>query len=130
MRLDAKGTTLAEEEVVVRPDQLEDVELAIGTPTAGVTATLVPFFGPTAAGGESVVVDGLGMDLQRALLAGLEYEWTRPFVEEEPIRVRVHVQDVFEKGSNHFGIVVAEFHNEQGELVQRQTATFIERGAA
>ena len=36
----------------------------------------------------------------------------------------------YRKGANQFGVVVAEFTGADGALVQRQSVTFIERGAA
>ncbi|WP_214369818.1 MaoC family dehydratase N-terminal domain-containing protein [Pseudonocardia sp. H11422] len=127
MREDAKGTTLVEDELTVSTATLQALGRAIGTPGAGDTATLVPYFGAVI-GGESTVVDGLGLDLSRALLAGIGYEWHRPFVPDERVRVRVVVEDVYAKGANQFGIVVAEFADLDGALVQRQSITFIERG--
>jgi hypothetical protein len=131
MRTDAKGAVLFEGEQHVSTEKLNNLTAAIGTGDASGTATLVPFFGPTI-GGESTVTDphGLAMDLSRALLAGLTYEWNRPFARGERVHVRVVVDDVHTKGSNVFGVVAAEFTDADGNLVHRQTATFIERGGA
>lgn len=129
MQEDAKGKTLVEEDLTVSAATLTALERAIGTPSAAATATLVPWFGATV-GGESTVVDGVGLDLSRALLAGVEYEWERPFAAGETVHVRVCVDDVYRKGANQFGVVVAEFTGADGALVQRQSVTFIERGAA
>lgn len=129
MQEDAKGKTLVEDDLTVSAATLTALKRAIGTPSAAGTATLVPWFGATV-GGESTVVDGLGLDLSRALLAGVEYEWERPFAAGETVHVRVCVDDVYRKGANQFGVVVAEFTGADGALVQRQSVTFIERGAA
>ncbi|HEV7470422.1 MaoC family dehydratase N-terminal domain-containing protein [Pseudonocardia sp.] len=129
MREDAKGSTLAEDDLVVSAETLSALRTALGTASGGDTATLVPYFAATI-GGESTAVDGLGLDLSRALLAGIGYEWERPFVPGETVHVRVTVEDVFAKGANQFGVVVAEFTGADGALVQRQSITFIERGAA
>lgn len=131
MRIDAKGAILFEGEQVVSTEHLRNMTAAIGTPTGAATALLVPFFGPTI-GGESTVTDpaGLGLDLSRALLAGLSYQWSRAFVPDETVHVRVVVDDVNVKGSNTFGVVAAEFTDRAGAMVHRQTATFIERGAS
>ncbi|MCW2722461.1 MAG: hypothetical protein QOG20_5893 [Pseudonocardiales bacterium] len=127
MREDAKGSTLAEEDLTVSDATLSALGGALGTASAGETATLVPWFAATV-GGESTAVEGLGLDLSRALLAGIGYEWERPFVPGETVHVRVAVEDVFTKGSNQFGVVVAEFTDTAGAVVQRQSITFIERG--
>lgn len=131
MRTDAKGAVLFEGEQTVTAEQLRNLTAAIGTATAATTAAVVPFFGPTI-GGETTVTDpaGLALDLSRALLAGLSYDWRRPFQPGETVRTRVVVDDVHTKGNNTFGVVAAEFTDAAGQLVHRQTATFIERGAA
>lgn len=127
MRDSARGAVLAEREVEVTARLTEGLTRAIGSESAGDTSRLVPFFGPTV-GGEDIVVEGLGLDLSRALLGGLSYEWHRPFQIGEVVSVRVTVEDVFERGTNQFGVVVADFEDGSGALIQRQTATFIERG--
>ncbi|MBN9097918.1 MULTISPECIES: MaoC family dehydratase N-terminal domain-containing protein [unclassified Pseudonocardia] len=124
----AKGRTLAEADLAVTPELLVRLTGALGTDSGARTATLVPSFAATV-GGETTVVDGLGMDLSRALLGGLGYEWERPFVAGETVHVRVTVDDVFTKGSNQFGVVVAEYTGSDGALVQRQSITFVERVA-
>lgn len=129
MRQDAKGRTIAEDELVFSSATADAFAAALDTPTASMTATLVPYFGAVV-GGQATAVDGLGLDLTRALLAGVDYEWTRPFEVGETLRARVVVEDVFTKGANQFGVVVAEFTAADGQLVQRQSVTFIERGVA
>ncbi len=129
MHEDAKGRTLFEGERVVSDGTLGGLSKAIGTDSGGDTARLVTFFGPTV-GGEETVVDGLSLDLSRALLAGQAYEFRRPFEPGETVQVRVFVEDVFTKGANQFGIIVAEFSSPSGDLIQRQSTTFIERGAS
>jgi hypothetical protein len=128
MRDEAKGTTLAEQDLLVSPEAVDALEGALGTSTASATATLVPYFGAVV-GGQATAVEGLGLDLSRALLAGVDYEWSRPFRIGESVHARVFVEDVFTKGANQFGILVAEFTGTDGVLVQRQSVTFIERGA-
>jgi N-terminal half of MaoC dehydratase len=131
MRIDAKGTVLFEGEREVGPERVGNVTAAIGGGNGDRTALIVPFFGPTI-GGDTTVTDpaGLALDLSRGLLAGVSYEWHRSFVAGETVRVRVLVEDVHSKGSNLFGVVATEFSDTDGEIIHRQTATFIERGAA
>lgn len=125
MRADAAGTIVYEGEEIVSAGQLRKVAEAIDTPAGAETATLVPWFGPTVAG-EKQFVEVLDLDLSRALLAGLGYEWTRPFSADESVAVRVVIDKVFDKGTNRFGVVVTEFEDKTGQLIHRQTATFIE----
>jgi hypothetical protein len=129
MRLDAQGATVHEGDLVVSDARLGDLARVLGTPSGRDTATLVPFFGPTVAG-ETQVVEVLDLDLSRALLGGLSFQWERPFRSGETVQVRVFVDRVFDKGNNRFGVVVAEFHDTGQQLIQRQSSTFIERTAA
>lgn len=129
MKADAAGTVVYEGEEVVSTVQLRKLAQAIDSPSADATATLVPWFGPTIAG-EGQFVEALDLDLSRALLAGLSFEWVRPFRAEETVAARVVIDKVFDKGSNRFGIVLTEFNDQEGELIHRQTATFIESTGA
>ena len=128
MDLTAKGRTIVEGERTVEPVKLEELALAIGTNTAAETATLVPFFGATVAG-DAKLVEALDVDLARLLLAGHAWQWERPFVPGETVGVHLYVEDVFTKGDNSFAVVVSEFRGAEGDLVQVQRTTFIERGA-
>jgi hypothetical protein len=128
MNASAKGQTLIEVRQRVEPVKLAELAAAIGTDSGSETARLVPYFGPTVAG-EQALVDLLGLDLSRALLAGQSYEWRRPLEPEETVAIRVFVEDVYDKGSNTFGVVAAEIRDDSGELVQQQRTTFIERSA-
>lgn len=129
MKLEAEGTTVYRGEEVVNTHRLNGLASALRSASAEETARLVPFFGPTMAG-ETHFVDVLGLDLSRALLGGITYEWVRPFSDGETVQVQVVIDKVFDKGSNRFGVVVAEFSDGDGALIQRQSSTFIERGAA
>lgn len=128
MRLEAKGQTLDERDLTISAEHVAAFAAALGTASAAHTATLVPFFGAVV-GGQDTAVNGLGLDLSRALLAGIDYHWSRPFVVGETVRSRLFVEDVFTKGANTFGVLVAEFTDPDGADVQRQSITFIERGA-
>lgn len=128
MKTSSKGKVLLAVHQKVEPVKLAEVAGAIGTDSAGETAGLVPYFGPTIAG-EQLLVDVLGLDLSRALLAGQSYEWTRPLLPDETVDIRVFIEDVYEKGNNIFGVVGTEIRDNSGELVQRQRTTFIQAGA-
>jgi hypothetical protein len=129
VKLEAEGSTVYRGKEVVDTHRLNGLAWALGSASAEETARLVPFFGPTMAG-ETHFVDVLGLDLSRALLGGITYEWVRPFRDGETVESRVVIDKVFDKGSNRFGVVVAEFTDGDGALIQRQSSTFIERGAA
>lgn len=125
MNLDAVGVVVFEGEEIVTTERLRKLEAALGTPSSAGTAVLVPWFGPTIAG-EGQVVEALGMDLSKALLGGLSYRWERPFEAEETVSVKVFIESVADKGTNRFGVVIAEFRDKAGVTIQRQSATFIE----
>jgi len=80
----AKGKTLVDDELTVSTDVLGAVERAIGSSSAAATATLVPYFSASI-GGESTAVDGLSLDLSRALLAGIDYEEVVQTLEREGV---------------------------------------------
>ena len=108
MNLDAKGKTVVDTELTVDPERLGYLEKAIGTDSAAETARLVPFFGPTAAGQDSVV-EPLGLDLERALQGGQAYEWHRAFEPGETVRFRVRIEDVFDRGDMQTATVVSTY---------------------
>lgn len=126
MNLSSKGETVVTVTQRVEPVKLEELRRALGTSSAADTARLVLYFGPTIAG-EKPLVECLGMDLSRALLAGQSYEWARPFEPDETVTVTVTIDDVFEKGDNTFGIVGTSITDSNDQVVQRQRTTFIER---
>jgi len=125
MRTEAAGDVVFEGRIQVSQAKVDDLVRALGSSSATKSATLVPFFGPTVAG-ETEFVEVLGLDLAKALLGGLSYDWQRPFVVDEVLTAKVFIESVYDKGSNRFGVVVGEFVDDHGQLVQRQTATFIE----
>ncbi len=129
MNLNTLGQVIVDTNLVVDEAKVRQLAAAIGTPTAMETALRVPFFGPTAAGQDSVVA-ALDMDLRRALQGGQSYEWHRPFRLGETVRCRVVIEDILDKTTLHLATVLAEFYSTDGELIQRQRTTFIERALA
>jgi len=113
----------------VEPVKLAELAAAIGTDSAGTTAPLVLWFGPTVAG-DDLLVETIGLDLGRALLAGQRYDWERPFRPGETVGVKLAVDDVYEKGANQFAVLLAEFRDDDGAIIHTQHTTFIERGQA
>jgi hypothetical protein len=128
MNLDTLGQVVVDTELVVDEARVRLLAAAIGTPTAMDTALRAPFFGPTAAGQDSVV-GPLNMDLSRALQGGQSYEWHRPFRLGETVRCTIIVEDILDKTTLHLATVLAEFRGADGEVIQRQRTTFIERAA-
>jgi hypothetical protein len=126
MNIEIKGKVLVDAELVVETERLAQLADAIGTKSASETAMLVPFFGPTAAGQDSVV-GPLEMSLQRGLQGGQSYEWHRAFVPGETVRVTVVVEDILDKGTMHLATVLSEYRGVGGELIQRQRTVFVER---
>lgn len=126
MNVAMKGRTLYEARLAVEPIKLEELAVALGTETAAETATLVPFYGPTVAG-EHLVVEQLEISPERALLAGISYEWNRPFESREPVDIRLWIRDVYEKHELMFAVLGTDIRSPAGDLIQTQTATFIER---
>lgn len=126
MNLDILGQVVVDTDLVVDPARIEQLATAIGTPTAMDTALRAPFFGPTAAGQDSVV-GPLQMDLSRALQGGQSYEWHRPFRIGETVRLKVIIEDILDKTTLHLATVLAEFRGTDGELIQRQRTSFVER---
>ena len=124
-----KGETLFEVRRTIDEGKLEELATALGTETGALTAMLVPFFGPSVLG-ESYFVERMQIDLTRALLGGLSYEWARPFLAGETVDIKAFVEDVYEKSNLLFAVVTTEFRDRTGELIQIQKATFIERGAS
>lgn len=120
------GKVIVDTELVVDASRIEQLAKAIGTPTARDTALRAPFFGPTAAGQDSVV-GPLQMDLSRALQGGQSYEWHRPFRVGETVHLTVTIEDLLDKSTLHLATVLAEFRGVDGELIQRQRTAFIER---
>jgi len=124
-----KGTTLFEVQRTIDEQKLEELATALDSATAAQTATLVPFFGPTIPG-EALFVDLLGIDLTRALLAGISYSFARPFRVGESVNVKVSVEDFYEKSGMQFVVILTEATGTDGEAIHSHKATFIERGAA
>ncbi|MEL7207815.1 MAG: MaoC family dehydratase N-terminal domain-containing protein [Actinomycetota bacterium] len=126
MNLDTLGQVLVETELVVDPVRLELLAAAIGTDTAAETAARVPFFGPTAAGQDSVI-GPLDMDLRRALQGGQSYEWHRSFVPGETVQLRITIEDILDKGAMQLATVLSEYRDTTGALIQRQRTVFVEQ---
>jgi acyl dehydratase len=106
--------------------KIDELTALLGTSSGVDTARVLPFFGPTVAG-ESAFVDALGLRLDRALLGSHEVEFERPFVPDEPLNVQLTLADLSEKNGMQFGTIETRFTTPNGEEIQVQRTTFIER---
>jgi len=129
MNLDRLGETLVDTTLTLSEDQLQGIETALASTSGAATARLVPFFGPTAAGQDSVI-GPLGMDLERTLQGGQSYEWHRAFEPGEQVHVTVIVEDVIDKENIQLATVLSEYRGSHGDLIQRQRTVFVERKTA
>jgi hypothetical protein len=124
-----KGQVLVSTETRAHAVKIAELEALLDTPSAGVTARLMPFFGPTIVG-EARFVEALGLNLDRALLGGHELAFRRPFVPDEAVNVEMRLADYSEKNGMQFGTVETRFSTPAGEEIQVQRTTFIERMVA
>jgi len=125
-----EGKILFAGRVTVSPKRINALAQALGgTPGQSPAADVVPFFGPTVVG-ERLVVDGIELNLSRALLGSQTYQWTRPFRPDEEVEVLVTVEKAWEKNGMQFATIASDFREPAGDLIQSQTTTFIERGGA
>lgn len=127
MRSDRRGNVLLRARLVAHGVKLEELQHALGdTPTAVETAAIGLFFGPTVVGYRAFV-DAIGLDLNRALLGGHEISWRRPFRADEPVVAEMTMVDHVDKNGMEIGIFETRFATPDGELIQAQRTTFIER---
>ena len=125
MNQQSKGSVRAETVRTVSEEKLDELATALDTDTAAGTAHVLAFFGVTLAG-EGAVLDVLQGDPSRALMVGQACQWNRPFRSGEQVRAKVYVEDVYQRGDNEFAVVVSEFRDSLGVLIQSQRTTFIE----
>lgn len=126
MRKDLQGKMLLSAEVRAHAVKLGEIEALLASDTGAKAARIGLFFGPSVAGYRAFV-DAVGLDLNRALLAGHEIAWNRPFAPDEKVRAELYLTDITEKNGAEIGVVEARFIAENGETIQTQRTTFIER---
>lgn len=129
MKGELKGQILLQTQTRAHAVKMAELQDMLGTASGQDTARLVPFFGPCVMG-EAAFVNALGLDLERALLGGHAIEFDRPFVPDEPLHVEMRLADYSEKNGMQFGTIETRFTTPNGEEIQLQTTTFIERMAA
>ncbi len=126
MRKELQGKKLLSADIRAHSVKLGEIEALLASETAETTARIGLFFGPSVAGYRAFV-DAIGLDLNRALLAGHEIAWNRPFEPDERVRAELYLTDYTEKNGAEIGVVEARFFAENGEVIQTQRTTFIER---
>lgn len=127
MRQDLLGKQVLNAQLIAHGVKLEELAHAIGnTATSATTAGIGLFFGPTVCGYRAFV-DAINLDLDRALLGGHEIQWNRPFVADERLTATMVMKEHTNKNGMEFGVFETEFRTPNGELVQTQRTTFIER---
>lgn len=126
MKEELKGQLIRTVRTKAHAVKMAEMEKALGTPSARETASLALFFGPTVEG-DLGLIDEIGLDLNKALLGGYDLQWKRPFVPDEPLVIETRLTDVSMKGKMQFGVVETRISTPEGEEIQTQTTTFIER---
>jgi hypothetical protein len=126
MKGELQGKVLLTTQAKAHGVKLDEIEALLQTPTARDAARIGLFFGPSVAG-YLAFVDAIGLDLNRALLIGHEIDWTRPFKDDEPLSIELKLAEYSEKDGREIGTVETRFSTPQGELVQTQRTTFMER---
>lgn len=109
--------------------RLARMAAAIGTRSAGDTAALVPFFGPTVDGHQRFL-EAMPFDRGRTTLGRQRYRWARPFRGGEAVDVAVVLDAVAQRSTSRLYVVHSTFTDDFGDVVQTQETTFIERGGA
>lgn len=124
MRPELVGQVLKQTRVRASRARMEDLAQTLGTDSAMDTARVALFFGVTITR-DLEVVEKMGMVMDRALMAGHELQWTRPFEPDEEVDVTVTMKSLDDKGDKDIGVVEALFATPGGEEIQRQFSTFV-----
>jgi acyl dehydratase len=127
VRSDRKGQTLLRVTLVAHGVKMKELAHALGdTATAAQTASVGLFFGPTVVGYRDFV-DAVSLDLNRALLGGHETSWHRPFRPDELVLAEMTMVEHTEKNGMEIGVFETRFTTPDGEPIQIQRTTFVER---
>jgi len=124
MKPELKGQVIHQARTRAYRSRMEDLEATLGTPSAAETARVAIFFGATATRDLSLM-DAIGVDMAKTLMAGHELEWSRPFEPDEDIDVTVTLDDVFDKDGKRFSILKSVYATPDGEEIQTQKSTFL-----
>jgi len=129
MKPELKGTVLKTHRTRAYANKIAELAQTLGTPTAEETARIALFFGVTIAR-DFEITEKMGLVIERALMAGHEIRWNRPFEPDEEVVVTVTLSDVQDKGPNRMAVVESRFETPGGDEIQTQLSTFILLGGA
>ncbi len=124
MRPELVGQVLKQVRTRASAARMADLAQTLGTDSAAETARVALFFGVTITR-DLEIVEKMGMVMDRALMAGHELQWTRPFEPDEEVDVTVTLKSLEDKGDKDIGVVEALFATPDGEEIQRQFSTFV-----
>jgi acyl dehydratase len=77
-----------------------------------------------------VVDEELGLDYSRVVHGEQAYEWRRPIVVGDRLRVAPRIADVYAKGPNEYLVIEGEITDAGGEVVCVARTTLLSRGTA
>lgn len=124
MKPELKGQVVQQSRTRAYRARMEDLAATLGTPSAAETARVAIFFGAVA-GRDLAIMDAIGVDMAKTLMAGHELDWKRPFEPDEAVEITVTLDDVFDKDGKRFAILKAVFATPDGEEIQTQKSTFL-----
>lgn len=129
MKPELKGQVLKTLRTTAAANRIAELAQLLGTESGEQTARVALFLGVTI-GRDFEIVEKMGIDMQRTLMAGHEIKWSRLFEPDEEVVATVRLQDVFDKGDRRFSVVETLFETPSGEEIQRQYSTYVMFGAA
>jgi acyl dehydratase len=77
-----------------------------------------------------VVDEELGLDYSRVVHGEQAYDWRRPIVVGDRLRVAPRIADIYAKGPNEFLVIEGEIIDAVGEVVCVARTTLLSRGSA
>jgi acyl dehydratase len=77
-----------------------------------------------------VVDEELGLDYSRVVHGEQAFEWRRPIVVGDRLRVAPRIADIYAKGPNEFLVVEGDITDADGQLVCVMRSTLLSRGTA
>jgi acyl dehydratase len=77
-----------------------------------------------------VVDEELGLDYSRVVHGEQAFDWRRPIVVGDRLRVTPRIADIYAKGPNEFLVIEGEIIDAGGEVVCVARTTLLSRGTA
>lgn len=129
LRRELKGQVLKKVHTKAAANRIAELAQLLGTKSGEQTARVALFLGITISR-DFEIVEKLGIDMERTLMAGHEIQWVRPFEPDEEVVVTVKLHDVFDKEHRRFSVVETIIETPSGEEIQRQFSTYVMFAAA